>query len=87
MAYDYDDQLIEATAVRRGRLAHALLYGQERLHRRWNDRVGTHLASAFLAVLICAVCVAISFVIRLFSEDPMMNRPRALARLLTGDPV
>lgn len=87
MAYDYDDQLIEATAVRRVRLAHALLYGPDRLQRRWSDRVGTHLAAAFLTVLICAVCVAVSFIVQLFSNDPMMNRPRALASLLIGEAV
>lgn len=74
MAYDHDEQLIEATAVRRTRLARALLFGEHRLLRSWTDRVGTHLAAAFLAVLACAGCVAASFIINLFANDDRMGR-------------
>jgi hypothetical protein len=74
MAGDYDEQVIEATAVRRQRLVQALLFGPERLRRVWNDRVGTHLAAAFVAVLACAVCVAVSFVVDLLASDPSLGR-------------
>lgn len=62
MAYDYDDRLIDATAVRRERLTAALLYGPQRSHRRRSDGLRTLLASAFLTAAICAGCVAFSFV-------------------------
>ncbi|MGG5259273.1 hypothetical protein [Phycicoccus avicenniae] len=77
MADNYDEQLIEATGVRRGRLAEALLHGPDRLRRTWDDRVGTHLAGAFLAVLGCAVCVAVAFVVHLLADDPAIGRSRA----------
>lgn len=69
MAYDHDEQLIEATTVRRTRLTRALLFGEARLRRSWTDRIGTHLAAAFLAVLACAGCIAASFIIHLFASD------------------
>lgn len=89
MTYDYDDQLIEATGVRRGRLAQALLFGPARLRRQWTDRVGTHLAGAFLTVLLCAGCVAVSFVIQLFADDPALQRsaPGPGATSATGAPA
>lgn len=76
MADDHDEQLIEATGVRRTRLTEALLHGPDRLRRSWSDRVGTHLAGAFLAVLGCAVCVAVAFVMHLLSGDPAIGRAR-----------
>ncbi|MGL4175724.1 MAG: hypothetical protein ACRCSN_06560, partial [Dermatophilaceae bacterium] len=76
MADDYDEQLIEATRVRRDRLTQALLHGPHRLRRVWSDRVGTHLASAFVAVLACAVCVAVAFVGQLLESDPTLGRNR-----------
>lgn len=72
--YSYDDQLIDSVRVRRQRLAHALLHREERLRRQWTDRVGTFLAGAFLAVLACAACVAVSFVMHLLSTDTSLSR-------------
>lgn len=73
MAYEYDDQLIDATAVRRQRLTAALLYRNERLRRQWSDRLRTLLIGAFLTVLLCAGCVAVSFVTKLLSDDPVLS--------------
>ncbi|MGL4745009.1 MAG: hypothetical protein ACRCXL_11555 [Dermatophilaceae bacterium] len=78
MADDYDEQLIEATRVRRDRLTQALLHGPHRLRRVWTDRVGTHLASAFVAVLACTVCVAVAFVAQLLENDPTVGRSRTV---------
>ncbi|MGL5818560.1 MAG: hypothetical protein ACRCYR_13415 [Phycicoccus sp.] len=78
MADDYDEQLIEATRVRRDRLTEALLHGPHRLRRVWSDRVGTHLASAFVAVLACTVCVAVAFVAQLLENDPTIGRSRTV---------
>lgn len=79
MADDYDEQLIEATRVRRDRLTQALLHGPHRLRRVWSDRVGTHLASAFVAVLACTVCVAVAFVAQLLENDPTIGRSRTVS--------
>lgn len=76
MPYTYDDQLIDAVAVRRRRLSLALLFGRQRLRRTWSDRVSTFMISAILAVLACAACVAISFVTHLLSSDPALQRNR-----------
>lgn len=70
MAYEYDDQLIDATAVRRQRLTAALLYRGDRLRRQWTDRVRTLLISVFVTVLLSAGCVAVSFVTTLLASDP-----------------
>lgn len=67
MAYTYDEQLIDAVAVRRRRLTAALLHGQHRLQRQWSDRVMTFAAGAGAATLIAAGCVAVSFVADLLS--------------------
>ncbi|HKJ12388.1 MAG TPA: hypothetical protein VJ976_08375 [Ornithinimicrobium sp.] len=62
MAYDYDDQLIEAAAVRRERLTAGLLFGPDRLRRRWSSHLRVTLAGTCLAGLICAGCVGVSYV-------------------------
>lgn len=87
MAYDYDEQLIEAMGARRQRLAQALMYGPDRLLRRWTNRIGTHLASAFTAVLVCAVCIAVSFVSNLLANDPALKRNQAPTGSQTTSPT
>lgn len=72
--YTYDDQLLDAVKVRRKRLAQALLHRSERLRRTWTDGLGTMLASIFFAVLACAVCVAVSFVMHLLATDTTFKR-------------
>lgn len=86
MAYDYDEQLIEAMGARRQRLAQALMYGPDRLLRRWTNRLSTHLVSAFVAVLICTVCVAVSFVTNLLAKDPSLQRNKQLAPVTSSAP-
>lgn len=62
MTYSYDEQLIDAVAVRRRRLTGALLHGTSRLRRQFSDRLVTFTVGAGLSVLIAAGCVAVSFV-------------------------
>lgn len=71
MAYTYDEQLIDAVAVRRRRLTAALLHGEHRLQRPWSDRVMTLVAGGALAALIAAGCVAFSFVADLLSAGTL----------------
>ena len=72
--YTYDDQLLDAVKVRRKRLAQALLHRSERLRRTWTDGLGTMLGSIFFAVLACAVCVGVSFVMNLIANDTAFKR-------------
>ncbi|MBT1002552.1 hypothetical protein KIH31_08035 [Paenarthrobacter sp. DKR-5] len=66
---DYDNQLIESVAVRRGRLTTALLYGSNPLQRRWQDSVRLFLFSVAVAALIAAVCVGYSFISNLLAQQ------------------
>ncbi len=68
MTYSYDEQLIDATGVRRRRLTGALLHGQQRLHRQFSNLTMTLLASGLLAALISAGCVVSSFVMGLLAQ-------------------
>ncbi len=69
MSYGYDEQLIDAVAVRRRRIEAALMFGDQRLRRAWSDRTRTFVLAAFFAVLAAAGCVAVSFVTNLLSKD------------------
>ncbi len=69
VSYGYDEQLIEAVAVRRRRIESAFMFGDQRLRRAWSDRTRTFVLAAFLAVLAAAGCVAVSFVTQLLSHD------------------
>jgi hypothetical protein len=69
VSYGYDEQLIDAVAVRRRRIESALMFGDQRLRRGWSDRVRTFVIAAFLAVIAAAACVAVSFVAHLLSTD------------------
>lgn len=69
MAYTYDDQLVDAVAVRRRRLTLALLFGADRQRRQWSDQLMMFLVSAFVAALLAAGCVATSFVTNLLAEE------------------
>ena len=62
MARDYDAQLLESVAVRRRRLRDALLRGVTHARRAGNDNVRRALAGVLLAAVLCAGCVAASFI-------------------------
>ncbi|MCH1868176.1 hypothetical protein [Nocardioides sp. CFH 31398] len=77
MSYTYDEQLIDAVAVRRQRLTAALMFGPDRLRREWHDRIRPFIGGALLAAVIAAGCVATSFVQQLFAENPPGGVPTA----------
>jgi hypothetical protein len=68
MAMDFDSQLIESVEVRRTRLTTSLLFGANPTERRWRDRTRLHVYGMVVAALICAFCVAISFVIMVLTD-------------------
>ena len=72
MARDLDVQLLEAVAVRRGRLRESLLWGRERRRRAAGDTVKLFVVSLVLAAVGCAGCVGWSFL-----EDVMADRAAA----------
>jgi flagellar biosynthesis/type III secretory pathway M-ring protein FliF/YscJ len=65
---DFDSQLIESVEVRRGRLSASFLFGRNPTERRWKDRTPSFVYGLIVAALICAFCVAISFVVNIVSN-------------------
>lgn len=61
MERDYDAQLLESVAVRRQRLADALLHGSLRTRRRASDNLRRAVGGAVAAAVLCAGCVGWSF--------------------------
>ncbi|WP_435846570.1 hypothetical protein [Streptomyces chrestomyceticus] len=61
MARDYDSQLLESVAVRRRRMRDALLFGAQRGRRTLDERLGKIFAGVVVAAVLCAGCVAWSF--------------------------
>ena len=74
MPYAYDDQLIDAVSVRRKRLLAGFLFGVRRTRTIWQDRLSTFVGSLILAVIICAVCVAIAFVMSIFRAEALKQQ-------------
>ena len=72
MARDLDVQLLEAVAVRRGRLRESLLWGRERRRRSAGDTVKLFVVSLVLAAVGCAGCIGWSFL-----EDVLADREAA----------
>lgn len=68
MAMDFDSQLIESVEVRRNRLTASLLYGANPTERRWKDRARLLVFGVVAAAVICALCVAISFVVQILTN-------------------
>lgn len=68
MAMDFDSQLIESVEVRRNRLSASFLFGLNPTERRWKDRKNSFVYGLIIAALICAFCVALSFVINILTN-------------------
>ena len=74
LPYAYDDQLIDAVAVRRKRLLAGFLFGMKRTRRIWRDRLSTFAVSLIMAVVICAVCVGVSFVTSILRAEALKQQ-------------
>ena len=68
MAMDFDSQLIESVEVRRHRLSASFLFGRNPTERRWKERTNSFVYGLIIAALICAFCVALSFVINILTN-------------------
>lgn len=86
MPYAYDDQLIDAVAVRRKRLLSGFLFGQQRIRASWHERVSTFVGSIILAIVICAICVAIAFVMSIFRTEALKQQQRYAPMTATATP-
>lgn len=62
VAREYDGQLLESVATRRGRLRESLLWGRLRRRRATADNLRRFAVSIVIAALACAGCVSWSFV-------------------------
>ena len=70
MERDYDAQLLESVAVRRQRLADALLHGSLRARRKAsNNNLRRAAGGAVLAAVLCAGCVGWSFLQRQLDQQ------------------
>lgn len=78
MARDYDTQLLESVAVRRGRMREALLWGRERRRLATFDNVKRLTLGVVLAAVVAAGCVGWSFVQQLLA-DQRAERERTTA--------
>jgi hypothetical protein len=74
LPYAYDDQLIDAVAVRRKRLLAGFMFGIRRTRIVWLDRLSTFIGSLVLTVVICAVCVAIALVMSIFRAEALKQQ-------------
>lgn len=81
MERDYDAQLLESVAVRRQRLADALLHGSLRARRRAsNNNLRRAAGGAVLAAVLCAGCVGWSFLQHQLDQQAAARAvPRAVA--------
>jgi len=79
MARDLDLQLLEAVAVRRGRLRESLLWGRDRRRRSAGDTLKLFVVSLVLAAVASAGCVGWSFLEGVLAD-------RAAATSTSGSP-
>jgi hypothetical protein len=77
MARDLDVQLLEAVAVRRGRLRESLLWGRERRRRSAGDTLKLFVVSLVLAAVGCAGCVGWSFLESVLADREAATVSRA----------
>lgn len=81
MADQRDRTLVEAAQIQRGRLAAALIYGRLEERRTVADYTKRLVFSLVIAAVICAGCVATSFV------TSMMRSGASLTGTTTSTPA
>ena len=76
---DRDALLLEAVTVHRDRLSSALVFGPPRARRSVGTNVRRFIGSVVLAAVVCAVCVAISFIGSVLAQQERDARERSLS--------
>lgn len=69
-----DTVLVDQARIQRMRLGAALLYGRIDERRTVNDHMRRLVGSLILAAVACAVCVGVSFVVQLLSDQQQAAR-------------
>ncbi|TYP86853.1 hypothetical protein [Blastococcus xanthinilyticus] len=77
MTRDLDVQLLEAVAVRRGRLRESLLWGRERRRRSAGDTLKLFVVGLVLSAVGCAGCVGWSFLESVLADREAASMSRA----------
>ena len=85
MADHRDTVLIEQARLQRMRLGSALLYGRIDERRTVNDHMRRLMGSLIVAAVVCAVCVGVSFVVQLLS-DQAQAAPAVVSSVAAGSP-
>lgn len=73
MAREYDAQLLESVAVRRGRLRESLLWGRARRQLANVDNLKRFAIGVVVAAVLCAGCVGWSFLRNVLIEQRLQN--------------
>lgn len=68
-----DAVLVDQAKIQRMRLGAALLYGRIDERRTVNDHMRRLIGSLIVAAVTCAVCVGVSFVVQLLSDQQAAN--------------
>lgn len=83
---DRDTLLLESVRVHRERLSAALVFGPPEARRPVGDNVRRFIGSIVVAAVVCAVCVAISFIGSVVAQQQrdreQAERDRASALIL-----
>ncbi len=74
---DRDALLLESVRVHRARLASALVFGPPEARRSVGDNVRRVIGSVIVAAIVCAVCVAVSFVSSIMAQQEREADDRA----------
>ena len=79
-----DAVLVDQAKIQRMRLGAALLYGRIDERRTVNDHMRRLIGSLIVAAVACAVCVGVSFVVQLLSDQQQAaNAPTPAAVVWT----
>ena len=77
---DNDTLLLESVRVHRQRLSSALVFGPPDERRPLGDNVRRFIGSIVMAAVVCAVCVAISFIGSVVAQQQRDQEERDNAR-------
>lgn len=80
MAREYDAQLLESVAVRRGRLRESLLWGRARRQLATVDNLRRFAISVVVTAVLCAGCVGWSFLKDVLSEQRQQSTVSRVGR-------
>lgn len=90
MVKDNDSLLLESVSTHRARLSSAFVFGRLRDRRAVNDNMKRAVGSVVLAAVVCAVCIAVSFIGSVIAQQEQERREQERANssaVLSFDPA